>query len=158
MPCAFPFWICAFVFKTSTGLPTDSKFVNSIMKVGGPSLKEAHLAAARVAQPPLGASGCPTRRGGAPTPNNAIDITEESRGGGPPSLQHLLIVLGNRIISASKRASLMLPLQNHLIKTLAIAANVGLASLLPPTRGEHGADSSAFAYLCVCSVSERFFF
>ena len=30
-------------FKTSTGLPTDSKFENSIMKVGGPSLKEAHL-------------------------------------------------------------------------------------------------------------------
>ena len=51
----------------------------------------------------------------------------------------------------------MLPLQNHLIKTLAIAANVGLASLLPLTRGEHGADSSAFAYLCVCSVSEIFF-
>ena len=59
------------------------------------------FAAARVAQPPLGASGYPTRRGGRPPPTVAIDITEESRGGGPPSLQHRLIVLGNSAGSRS---------------------------------------------------------
>ena len=109
-----------------------------------------------MAQPPLGASGCPTRRGGRPPPNNAIDITEESRGGGPPSLQHLLIVLGNRIISASKRAYLKHPPQNHLIKTLAIAASVGLASLLH-SPVESTALTHQHSLTCVYAVSQRDF-
>ena len=45
-------------------------------------------------------------RGAPPPLTAAIDITEEPRGGGPPFLQHLLIVLGNSAGSRRGRARL----------------------------------------------------